>query len=510
MKKKVFAILTVLCLVLTIVPIAVFAAGTQVSDETALENAFNTGGEITLNVDITLNKKIEIPEGKTVTLNLNGKTLTGANNQDVLSNKGTLTVTGTGTVKAQGTGGAVVNYSNATANLNGGTYTGEKWYTLKNMGTMTIAEGASVSTSDAANVSSLIANGWYGNKSNNDRNQECPSDGTTANLTISGGSFTGNQKTLNTVKNDDCGSLTITGGTFSNTTGPSVLNWHQATISGGTFKAENSAVLANGYLGEQDKGELTVTGGTFSSKDANTPLFAIGSGTKSGGSLSIKGGDFTGKFVVPEYKNPQNGTGTVAKYDISVESGTFSSAVPVANIAQGKTAASKNDVAFYIGSSEQVAANLATAQTGDTVTVTQGDLAVANVPTGVTVKNEGTGAVTVNNVSVPQNGQVVAHQHNAVYTEAKAPTATEAGNLAYWYCADCGKYFTDQALTTEVPFDSLVLAATGETTPEQEQKPAENLNSPATGDVTFITVALLTVLAGATLTGVAITAKRKA
>ena len=93
-----------------------------------------------------------------------------------------------------------------------------------------------------------------------------------------------------------------------------------------------------------------------------------------------------------------------------------------------------------------MAANLATAQTGDTVTVTQGDLAVANVPTGVTVKNEGTGAVTVNNVSVPQNGQVVAHQHNAVYTEAKAPTATEAGNLAYWYCADCGKYFTDQAL----------------------------------------------------------------
>ncbi len=509
MKKKVFAILTVLCLVLTIVPIAVFAANTTVNDTSTLKTAIQAGGEVTLGADITLTEKIEIPAGKTVTLDLNGKTLTGASNQDVLSNKGMLTVTGTGTVKAQGTGGAVVNYTGGTANLNGGTYTGEKWYTLKNMGTMTIAEGASVSTSDAANVSSLIDNGWYGNPTN-DRSETCPKDGRTAKLTISGGSFTGKQATLNTVKNDDCGSLTITGGTFSNTTGPSVLNWHQATISGGTFKAENSAVLANGYLGEQDKGELTVTGGTFSSKDANTPLFAIGSGTKSGGSLSIKGGDFTGKFVVPEYKNPQNGTGTVAKYDISVESGTFSSAVPVANIAQGKTAASKNDVAFYIGSSEQVAANLATAQTGDTVTVTQGDLAVANVPTGVTVKNEGTGAVTVNNVSVPQNGQVVAHQHNAVYTEAKAPTATEAGNLAYWYCADCGKYFTDQALTTEVPFDSLVLAATGETTPEQEQKPAENLNSPATGDVTFITVALLTVLAGATLTGVAITAKRKA
>ena len=508
MKKKVFAILTVLCLVLTIVPIAVFAANTTVNDTSTLKTAIQAGGEVTLGADITLTEKIEIPAGKTVTLDLNGKTLTGASNQDVLSNKGMLTVTGTGTVKAQGTGGAVVNYTGGTANLNGGTYTGEKWYTLKNMGTMTIAEGASVSTSDAANVSSLIANGWYGNKSNNDRNQECPSDGTTANLTISGGSFTGNQKTLNTVKNDDCGSLTITGGTFSNTTGPSVLNWHQATISGGTFKAENSAVLANGYLGERDKGELTVTGGTFSSKDANTPLFAIGQGSTSGGKLTVNGGDFTGKFVVPEYKKDENTA--AAQYDISVESGTFSSAVPVANIAQGKTAASKNDVAFYIGSSEQVAANLATAQTGDTVTVTQGDLAVANVPTGVTVKNEGTGAVTVNNVSVPQNGQVVAHQHNAVYTEAKAPTATEAGNLAYWYCADCGKYFTDQALTTEVPFDSLVLAATGETTPEQEQKPAENLNSPATGDVTFITVALLTVLAGATLTGVAITAKRKA
>ena len=198
-----------------------------------------------------------------------------------------------------------------------------------------------------------------------------------------------------------------------------------------------------------------------------------------------------------------------------MESGTFSSAVPVANIAQGKTAASKNDVAFYIGSSEQVAANLATAQAGDTITVTQGDLAATGMTNGVIVNNAGTGTVTVNNVSVPQNGQVVAHQHNVVYTEAKAPTATEAGNLAYWYCADCGKYFIDAALTLEVTQEQLVLAATGgETTPdeipEQEQKPAENLNSPATGDVTFITVALLTVLAGATLTGVALTAKRKA
>lgn len=53
------------------------------------------------------------------------------------------------------------------------------------------------------------------------------------------------------------------------------------------------------------------------------------------------------------------------------------------------------------------------------------------------------------------------HTHNAVKTEAKAATCTQAGNTAYWYCAGCGKYFSDETLTNEIAQVDTVIAATG-------------------------------------------------
>ena len=49
----------------------------------------------------------------------------------------------------------------------------------------------------------------------------------------------------------------------------------------------------------------------------------------------------------------------------------------------------------------------------------------------------------------------------AVATAAKAATCTAAGNTAYWYCSECGKYFSDSAYTTEITQASTVIAATG-------------------------------------------------
>ena len=36
------------------------------------------------------------------------------------------------------------------------------------------------------------------------------------------------------------------------------------------------------------------------------------------------------------------------------------------------------------------------------------------------------------------------------HIDAKAATAAEEGNIAYWYCGDCGKYFADAAATREI------------------------------------------------------------
>lgn len=39
---------------------------------------------------------------------------------------------------------------------------------------------------------------------------------------------------------------------------------------------------------------------------------------------------------------------------------------------------------------------------------------------------------------------------NLVYYAAKAPTCAEDGNIEYWYCSDCGKYFSDSAASVEI------------------------------------------------------------
>ncbi len=51
--------------------------------------------------------------------------------------------------------------------------------------------------------------------------------------------------------------------------------------------------------------------------------------------------------------------------------------------------------------------------------------------------------------------------HTLTYTEAKAATCTEEGNSAYYYCTDCGKYFSDAAATTEIQLSSTVIPALG-------------------------------------------------
>ena len=52
-------------------------------------------------------------------------------------------------------------------------------------------------------------------------------------------------------------------------------------------------------------------------------------------------------------------------------------------------------------------------------------------------------------------------KHHAVAVEAKEATCTEDGNIAYWYCPDCNKYYSDSACTDEITQESTVIKATG-------------------------------------------------
>lgn len=251
------------------------------------------GGTVTLTGNA---QDIVVPDGKRLTIDLNGYTVTAVDNH-AITNNGNLTIVGPGTVDGGSVSGkgAIYNSPTGIATLNGGTFTGDTWYVIKNLGSMTINAGFSLVQNDAG--SSAIDNGYYGNSSS-DCGVEYPQSAEVT-LTINGGTFSGG---MNTVKNDDFGVLEISGGDFSNTNGPTVLNWHRATISGGTFKVNHAStgVLANGYLSDNaDAGQLTITGGTFMASDSGV-LFTYPLDASEGGSIDVEGGTFSGKLVNPD------------------------------------------------------------------------------------------------------------------------------------------------------------------------------------------------------------------
>ena len=65
--------------------------------------------------------------------------------------------------------------------------------------------------------------------------------------------------------------------------------------------------------------------------------------------------------------------------------------------------------------------------------------------------------------------------HQLVAVPAVEPTTTSAGNTAYWYCPDCGKYYSDAEGKNEIEKDSWILDPLPEDEPGSEsgQEPAE-------------------------------------
>ena len=188
---------------------------------------------------------------------------------------------------------------------------------------MTINAGATVK--NTGSFSSMIENGYYSYDDTNPRNGY--GDGTNhknPKLTINNGTFIGG---LNSVKNDDGGILVINGGSFSNTTQAAVLNWNEATITGGTFIVESTGVNAvlNGASStsstENDKGKLEITGGNFVSPSAPIGNYFTGA-TKpvvSGGNFSSSiSKDFLAEELKAELYSTSKNSQAPYSYYVSV------------------------------------------------------------------------------------------------------------------------------------------------------------------------------------------------
>lgn len=238
------------------------------SDLSALDY-LASGANVTVKLAADTTKDVTIPAGANVTLDLNGHKLTNVSGHTI-TNNGNLTVTGSGTVdNITHAKAALYNNTGATATLNGGTFTrsaeagtvspdsanGNSWYTVKNYGTMTINSNTTIT--NTGSHSSAIANGWY-DASKAGSNGE-PTRIADAVLTINGGNISGGKIT---VKNDDYGTLSITGGSLSQPLSGlyCIYNANVTSISGGTV---NGAVGSYNGSVEGDLGKLDITGGTY-------------------------------------------------------------------------------------------------------------------------------------------------------------------------------------------------------------------------------------------------------
>lgn len=305
--------------------------GVKTIDElsAAITAAGETETTIKLVADIT--GDVVVPEKANITIDLNGKKITNSVGHTIMNN-GTLTIKGEGTVDNI-THGKAALYNKGTVTLNGGTFDrtqengqsdsssgGNSYYTIKNVGNMTINEGVNVLTAkgngELGRFSSLVANGYYnGTTYDNDKGEEKPT------LTINNGTFSGG---LNTIKNDDRAELTIYNGTFKNFYQATVQNHNIATINGGTYKAASDArstgketygVYNCGCGANIDLGKLTVIGGIFEGAD-----YAIADVSSQPAVVNISGGSFSGaKGAIDK--------GTNSNARISISGGVFDSNV---------------------------------------------------------------------------------------------------------------------------------------------------------------------------------------
>ena len=262
--------------------------------------AANNGETVTLLKDVTEN--VEIAAGKELTLDLNGKTLSGGTGtaNAALRNLGTITIQDTSAAQT----GTIKRDDNGTV--------GEtSYYVIRNQGTMTIESGNVINNSGYAKAnstgsmvgSSLICNG------------DCDEGGT---LTIKGGTFT--QNNFIAIKNGALGVLHVTGGKITSNHS-AIQNWFKADITGGEI---NGQLWTDAYIAGESVGKTTIGGdATFTGEIV---MDITGSVVPT---LAINGGNLN----VTKWRITNAAANAGAKPVVS--GGTFTSAVPEAYCAEG-------------------------------------------------------------------------------------------------------------------------------------------------------------------------------
>ena len=252
--------------------------------------AVSSGQTIQLLANIDLGTTgIVIDSGKNFTLDLNSYDITGTVNGKLITNNGTLTISGNGHVYNQDISaqGHDAVYNTGTLVINAGTF-GDADDDMTN--------------ANALNRGAAVRN--YGGTA-----------------TINGGKFTACDNYTNggfayALINDNNGTMTINNAVvYGKNNGNIANNYGQVTVKDGTFTLNNASSYYSLYVdGEDGPAKTIVEGGTFNNTTSNGLLHTDDANNAS---LEISGGEFT-------YTNLTNKNSSV----VSVSGGTFTSEVP--------------------------------------------------------------------------------------------------------------------------------------------------------------------------------------
>ena len=283
----------------------------------------------------------------------------------------------------------------------------------------------------------------------------------------------------------------------------SSLNSNNHLTNNGTIIVENSGVLTGETGGKVvyapsitteslPEGKVNEEYSASLTADGSEPIeWSVTQGSLPTGLSLTKDGKITGKPTAPgDYVftvTASNAAGSVSKeLTIAVKDPIYSiqnsGDISFANAIEGytpevKTITITNDgnqpitldqpssTSFDVGTLSKTELNVG--ETAEFTVQPKNGLLAGSYDEDIVITGTNNGKSVSTKVNVKFNVK-----HNAVKVERKDPTCTEKGNIEYWYCEACRKYFQDEALTKELKQEETILPATGHNlTKVDEKKP---------------------------------------
>lgn len=292
-------------------------------------------------------------------------------------------------------------------------------------------------------------------------------------LAISGGNVEAKSENSNGIYAD--GKLEISDGAKVNASG-----YYPALFGSGSVSIENSQIEATstGDAGIFSRGDVSIQNSTVKVSEAENYYAVAANGTTT----------VTGSWVETNHENSVKGGDITDSVLFNGNSGTvIGNATLLGNttLDAGKTLVIPEGASLSVGAGNTFTNNGAVTVEGGFST--EGGTLVCNSHSGGTATCT---AKAICDACQKPYGDLDPANHTALtHMEAKAATTEAEGNIEYWYCEGCGKYYSDATAATEITKEQIVTAKlkpqeTATPTPAPTEQPSATAAPAATVQAT--------------------------